>query len=318
MVLTFAEASQQMLTKMRAENEPLKAGTFRAVESRLRAINSVLGAMPLGEIKGKHIEAYIAARVAEDLSGSTINGEYAVIRQVFKSVKDDDKNCIYPIRWDEKSIGLPGRKPDPKRTADTDLREIERAVGANLRPFSPLVACLGFTGLRLGEAVACRVSADNPNVTHWDRAQSLIRVRTAIDVYEDGDETYGEHAAKTEKGADRIVDLCAEANDFLKAYAGDRREGFLFTEDGGPLDRNRLYRAASKLCGPFHGLRRARITYLYDCDPTPKEEQIMTFWCGHETKISQTREYSRITKNVEARRQFATRAGVGFRLAAHR
>jgi len=124
-----------------------------------------------------------------------------------------------------------------------------------------------------------------------------------------------EHGAKTERSEDRIVDLCSDANDFLKFYAGDRHDGFLFAENDKPLERNRLYRAASKLRGPYHGLRRARITHHYSRMETPAEEQIIKSWVGHESHEStQTERYSKLWQDAAWRREFAERAGIGFRL----
>ena len=131
--------------------------------------------------------------------------------------------------------------------------------------------------------------------------------RTSFDV--------DEHGAKTERSEDRIVDLCSDANDFLKFYAGDRHDGFLFAENDKPLERNRLYRAASKLRGPYHGLRRARITHHYSRMETPAEEQIIKSWVGHESHEStQTERYSKLWQDAAWRREFAERAGIGFRL----
>jgi integrase len=305
--LTFKEAAEQMIQNMREVNNPLKEATFRATNSRLIAIHEALGAMPLGDITGRVVKDYVAARHKAGKSGSTVNSEYGIIRKVIESVLDENLNCLYPIQWATKALELPSAKPSKDRIHETPQRVIEKSVAAGCNPYSALIAALGFTGMRLGEMVACRIGTNNPDVTHWDAAESLIRVRTAIDVG-------AEHSAKTEKSADRVVDLCSAANEYLTSFASDRRDGFLFVENGKPLTRNRLYRAAEKLCGPYHGLRRARVTHLYRCAKTPADEQLMTFWLGHESEESQTEKYSRLCRNIDARREFAERAGVGFSL----
>ena len=306
-VPTFAQAARHMLAEMRASNTPVKAATFRATESKLRAINRALGDKPLSDITGSIVKAYVAARVSEGLSGSTVNGEYLVIKKVVESIVDENLNCVYPIRWAVGKLDLPSAKPSEDRRPCTAPRAIEKAVRAGLNPYSQLVAFLGFTGMRIGEGVACRIGTANPDVTHWDANESLIRVRTAIDV---GDE----HTAKTELSANHTVDLCTAANDYLRAYAGDRQDGFLFTVDGTALERNRLYRAAAKLCGPYHGLRRARVTHLYRYAVTPAQLLLAKFWLGHDSEQSQTDRYSAIVKDAEFRREFAEKVGIGFRL----
>jgi len=304
--MIFKEAAELMLADMREQER--SEGTLRATNSRLSAINKVLGATTLSEIaaNGRMVENYLAAR-GKTRSGSTIHSECKIIRKVIESVKDDKLNCVFPILWNTKALKLPSAKPSKDRIHETAKGVIEKSVAASIAPYSALVAVLGFTGMRVGEAVACRIGTDDPDVTHWDADESLIRVRTAIDV---GDE----HAAKTEKSADRIVDLCSEANDYLRVYANGRSERFLFMENGKSLTRNRLYRAARKLGLRYHGLRRARVTHLYECARTPADEQIMTFWLGHESEESQTEKYSRLCKNVNKRREFCELAGIGFRL----
>ena len=306
---TFAEAASQMLAQMRAANEPVKAATFRSTESRLRAINEILGAKPISEIRGVDVKNYIAKRVTSGLSGSTVNSEYQIIRKVIESIVDDNLQCVYPIKWVTRNLDLPSVKPSIERTPCTAPLQIETAVAMNINPYSQLVAFLAITGLRVGEGAACRIGSADPAVTHWDSELSLIRVRTSFDL--------NEHSAKTVRSANRIVDLCTEANDYLKFCAGDRRGGFLFSENDGPLNRNRLYRAAAKLCGPYHGLRRARITHLYRHAATPAHEQLIKFWVGHEShETSQTERYSKLWQDTQWRREFAERAGIGFKLPA--
>jgi integrase len=304
--ITFEQAAERMLADMEAKKK-VKAATLRATRSRLNAINGVLGSLPLSRICGADVKAYIESRIAAGKSGATVRWEHQVIRTVIQSIVDKNLNCLFPIQWKTQNLELPSTKPSKDRTPCTSRESIEAALAANLRPYSQLVAFLAFTGMRLGEGVACRIGTDDPKVTHWNPEASLIRVRTSFDL--------DEHSAKTERSADRIVDLCSDANDFLKLYAGDRRDGFLFMENEKPLERNRLYRAAAKLCGPYHGLRRARITHLYSRMETPAEEQIIKFWVGHESHEStQTERYSKLWQDAAWRRDFAERAGVGFLL----
>lgn len=307
--ITFEQAAERMLADMEAKKK-VKAATLRATRSRLNAINEVLGSVLLDRINGADVRAYIEARIVAGKSGATVRWEYQAIRAVIKSIVDKNLNCVHPIQWETKKLELPSTEPADDRTKETPQSVIETAVAAQIDPYSQLIAFLAFTGCRLGEAVACRIGAANPDVTHWDVDMSLVRVRTAIDVG-------AEHAAKTKKSAKRVVDLCAEANDYLKAYAGARRDGFLFSVDGQSLERNRLYRAAAKLCGPYHGLRRSRITHLYSRMETPAEEQIIKFWVGHESHEStQTERYSKLWQDAAWRREFAERAGIGFNLAS--
>jgi integrase len=309
-VITFAEAGAQMLAKLRASNNPPKENTLRKIASGLRTLNKSIGALALSEVKNGVAKRYVAERVAAKASGSTIDGEFYILRKVVASQVTDEGEYVFPVKWNTEFIDLPDTKPSKDRTKIVEPRQIQDAIAANLEPYSQLCAFLGFTGMRVGEAVACRIGVSDPKVTHWDADAAMVHVRTAIDMGP-------EHAAKTLNSAKRIVDLSQAANDYLIQFTRGRSGGFLFSEDEDHLNRSRLYKAAQKLelPGGYHSLRRARITWLYKMAKAPAHEQLIKFWCGHENhEGTQTEEYSKLWQDDAFRREFAELAGIGFTL----
>jgi hypothetical protein len=288
---------------MQRGNTSAKGNTLRITRSYLRTLCKSIGNLPLSEVRNGVAKGYIASRVAAGVSGSTVNGEFQVLRKVVASVVTDDGDFVFPVQWNLGFLDLPSVKASEDPPCAT-REQIERAIVVGFEPYSTLVAFLGGTGLRVGEAVACRIGATNPAVTHWNPAESLISVRTAID-------SGPEHSAKTQNSI-RLVDLLREANEFLWEFAGNRT-GFLFrgSRDGRPLFRAQLYRAAVKFgLQGYHSLRRFRVTHLRSAQIN---EDVLRFWIGH-ANTSQTDAYSRVRLNVQLRKNLAEQAVLGFTL----
>jgi integrase len=93
-------------------------------------------------------------------------------------------------------------------------------------------------------------------------------------------------APKT-KNAHRQVDLHASAADCLRAFVGNRKDGFIFqSERGTPLHmsnflRRFLHPILNKLGiekQGFHGFRRFRVTHL---ESTSVPSALVKYWTGH-------------------------------------
>src|SRR4029077_19954064 len=90
------------------------------------------------------------------------------------------------------------------------------------------------------------------------------------------------------------------------------QNGFLFANSiGGAVAQRTLYDAKNKIGLPgFHAFRRFRITHLENMG-VPLG--LINFWAGHAGKSVHDR-YVKLNKDVEARKEWAAKAGLGFEL----
>ena len=113
--------------------------------------------------------------------------------------------------------------------------------------------------------------------------------------------------------------LCRELAELLKAFVGDRKDGFLFRNGAGkPLSQRSvlgrsLHRILEKLQVPkqgFHGFRRFRLTWLRK-NRVPGD--LERFWMGHADQEIGDR-YSKMEEDAEFCQQLADTVGLGFQV----
>jgi len=213
--------------------------------------------------------------------------------------------------------------------------EIEKFIARARKRESVLYALLAGTGLRIGEALAIRISgSDEQTVISPDCRTIFVRKS----VYNST-----EQEPKT-ADAIRDVDVCSELASFIKAYIGNRKDGLLFcSENGKPiLQRNILrdslhkiqkgreafqsYREVNgvkvkhiflpaipgvrKETEGFHAFRRFRSTHL---DLSDVSRGMMQFWLGHADKTITDR-YVKMQGRIKERQTWAEKVGLGFKL----
>ena len=144
--------------------------------------------------------------------------------------------------------------------------------------------------------------------TRWDAATATITVRSSI---YDGAEQY---RVKTD-AAKRVVDVDPRLNAAIAKFVAERNiqpAAFLFQSRSGRAMHLRTATARLKKHGiaGFHAFRRHRITRLRDLGVP---EDIIRYWVGHAGKDITDR-YSKLAENVELRKEWARRAGLGFEL----
>jgi len=123
-----------------------------------------------------------------------------------------------------------------------------------------------------------------------------------------------QHRVKTE-AAKRVVDLDPRLNSAIAEFVAEQDiqpGAFLFQSRAGRAMHLRTATARLKKHGipGFHAFRRHRITRLRDLG-TP--EDIVRYWVGHAGKDITDR-YSKLAENVELRKEWVRRAGLGFSL----
>jgi hypothetical protein len=123
-----------------------------------------------------------------------------------------------------------------------------------------------------------------------------------------------QHRVKTE-AAKRVADLDPRLNAVIARFVVEQNVqpgAFLFQSRSGRAMHLRTATARLKKRGipGFHAFRRFRITWLRDLG-TP--EDILRYWVGHQG-AGITDRYSKLAENVELRKKWALRAGLGFSL----
>lgn len=289
---------QQLQTRRR---KPVKPSTLSIFNSYLR--NHVLpsiGDIDLASFNNGALKSFVQTLVDKGLAAKTVGEVAALVRSIVASAVTENGEPLYPVSWNLLFIDLPEVKNQKGATVTPE--QLEAALQD--RKWSVLYAFLAGSGLRIGEAAAVRIGNIN-GYSSWDPDASVIHVRTAM---------WRRQEQMTPKtpAAIREVDLDPRLNELLKKFAGERT-GFLFTSNAGtPLhvDSVRERSLTKYSIEGFHSFRRFRITRLRELG-TP--EDIIRYWVGH-AGAGITDRYSKLAANVELRKQWAKRSGLGFDL----
>jgi integrase len=170
---------------------------------------------------------------------------------------------------------------------------------------SSFYALLAGSGLRVAEALAIHVGGTDDQ-TSWNESTSTISVHSSM--YRGKEQ----NRVKT-PAAIRSVDLDPRLNAAIAQFVTENK-----TQPGAFLFQSRSGRAMHLLTAftrlhkhnvhGFHAFRRFRITWLRDLG---MPEDIIRYWVGHAGKEITDR-YSKLAENVELRKQWSVRAGLGF------
>jgi integrase len=302
--LTFATQAAAFLlaseTRKRNPVRPATLATYRySVENHL---NPVLGKYSLENVGNKELRSLVEKLAAEKLSPATITLNVNIAKQIVASAVNQNGDQLFPRTWNSDFMDLPVISAQKRPIADAQA--VAKGISGAPTPENALIALLAGSGLRIQEALALQV-VDNGVNTFWDRLSSRIIVRQQRDGAAFG-------PVKTTAGV-REVDLCKELNDYLEF----RLEPF-FSEihaSSGcvfPKSEN-FYRTKLNelgILGGFHSLRRFRTTHLRLASVP---EPIVHFWIGHADQTV-TDLYTQVGEKIEARKQHAERAGLGFSL----
>ena len=171
-------------------------------------------------------------------------------------------------------------------------------------------ALLAATGLRIGEAMALRYGLCGKK-TAWSPNEALVDVRSSV--------WRGMEGSPKTPSAVRRIDLHTDLNVRLMGYVRDlglsptdRDFVFASSSNGYPLCESTIRRESLKPLGieGFHTFRRFRTTHLRS-QGVP--EDLIRFWMGH-ANAGMTDRYSKMSENIELRKTWAEKAGLGFEL----
>lgn len=200
------------------------------VQSR-RAYRSIIanhlepsfGERPLQAIDTTAVQELVAVMHAKGLSPATIGTTVARVRQILGAARTDGYAAHVIQRG---TIRLPSASRAARERRHITEPELQRILEASSGEQRVLWAVLGYTGVRIGEALGLEWQ-------HVDLGEGLLRIRQAA--------TCGVLAPCKTKTATRDVPMLPELQSILRAYRADRAaasSGLLF-----PTSRGRPRRA---------------------------------------------------------------------------
>lgn len=296
----------------RSKRTRIKPATVAGYKSAIQWISPHIGETPLANIKNAAAKALVMAMKQAELSDKTIVNYIHVLQSVIASAVNCEGEQVHPRTWDSHFIGLPVVNPRKQNRPTRTAKEIEKILAVVAGRYRVLYALLAGSGLRIGEALAIRLGPLSDECSTISKDCSTIYIRQAV--------WRGKEQDPKTYAAVRDVDLSEELAALLSEFVGNRREGFLFcSAKGKPLSprniaRDSLHPAFLALKQPtagFHCFRRFRESVLQMSDAW---NLLIDYWMGHENRDMGTRYAKQLIENIEWRREWAEKVGLGFKL----
>ena len=310
--------------------EPVRAATVRIYQSYLDAhILPQIGYMSTELITNGNMKGFVSYLNSQKLAPSTVNAVFNLVKAVISSEVDENGDEVNPRKWNPDFLDLPivnkANQSAPIVTPD-QIQEALRAAETQDSRLAAMVVLLASSGMRVGEVLALRgyesvgysyslVGSSNfpeqvrlkgtYGFSYWDPETGVIHVKSTL--------TKGKISPEPKTSAgNREIDLAPEVNDYLKRD-GLPTTGFLFqNRDKKRVRIETLYDQfeALGLTDGFHAFRRFRATHL-ESQNVPRS--LTRFWLGHSGKDITDR-YIQIGRDLQTRRYWALKAGIGFQL----
>lgn len=226
------------------------------------------------------------------------------MKEVVASAINGDGKQMFPRQWNHEYIDLPVVDPKKQHRPTLNSKQVTDVIARSIGRYQALYALLAGTGLRIGEALATKLDTYSEDHTTISSDGKTVHVRKSI-------WNGREQKPKTEN-AIRSVDIPESLAAFLKTFAGDRTSGFLFQTDSGlPLGQSNILRDSLHNLGVegFHCFSRFR-TSLLRKNRVPWD--LEKFWIGHASKDITDKYAEQLKEDVEYRREWAERVGLGF------
>ena len=286
--------------------EPIRPSTARIYDSYLRTwIIPNVGKIELADFDNGEMRQFVKLLVSAKLSASTISGIVNCTKEIIASSVDRNGRQNVPRVWNPGFIDAPIIKKKDQDAPTISREALQEAISRAQPRFKPLYCLLAGSGLRIAESMALRHGPDDGIGSFWlpEQMKLIIRGQMIGGVFS---------PCKTEAGC-REVDLAPELNAIL-CNKTPLNGGFLFTNGQGKpfgTSDSALKRNADAAGIPgFHSLRRFRITHL---DNVSVPRGLVQFWCGH-AGSEITDRYVRSNEDIQARKEWAVKAGLGFSL----
>lgn len=301
--ITFAKQAEKFLADGASrKRNPLRPQTIRTYRSQLDThLLPLIGRLPLHTI-GNAVVSELVTKLADSCSPRTIALNISLIKKIRKSAITENGDQMFPYEWNAEVIDAPDVTGSKKAvvSAQAVSDAISKALLAGRAKDAGLYAIMAGTGLRIAEVLAIQVTEiDDMISTVWIPSRSKIIVRQQLG-------RTGFQPTKTAAGV-REVDLSPELNNLLISNVKTDK-GILILPDCESCYREHLEKDG--IVGGFHTLRRFRVTHLkLQGVPDP----LIKFWIGHAAGDI-TEVYTQVKDKIESRKEWATKAGLGFEL----
>jgi integrase len=258
-------------------------------------------------VDNRTVKELVAQLAVAKLAPKSIVEIVAVVKLVVASAQDDNGRQLYLRNWNHEFIDLPLVRSNEQNTPTLEPQEVSSILEKSAGRYRVLYALLAGTGMRIGEALAIRLEDNDKDHTTIGADCKIIHVRKSV--------WRGQEQAPKTGNAVRDIDVHPSLAAMLKEFTDTRRSGWLFqTRSGKTLSQRNVMRDSLHKLGVrgFHTFRRFRVTHLRE---RGIPEDILRFWIGHADK-SITDRYSKMSKRIQTRKEWAENAGLGFNLPA--
>ena len=286
----------------------IKPATIAGYKCGVEWLIPHIGKMPLAEIKNAVAKELVTEMKQSGLSDKTIVSYFQVLQSVVASAVNGEGEKVHPRTWDTHFIGVPVVDPKKQNRPTQEAKGIEKIVATATGQYRALFALLAGTGLRIGEALGLKIKE------HISEDCSTIYVRQAI--------WRGQEQEPKTQAAIRDVDVPKELASMLATLIGHHQGGYLFrTATGKPLSSRNVLRDSfhPTLLGlhqpkmGFHCFRRFRESVLQKSEA---RTLLVDYWMGHENRDMGTRYGQQLLRDLEWRKQWAEKIGLGFKLTS--
>ena len=312
-VVTFREQAEWWLDSLQTRNnKPIPETSVPTIRSAMdKWLNPNLGDLPLSEVGNGALRGIVKKMVGK-LSPKSQRNYIGFAKQIRESLIDDEGEPIYPITWNNDFIDLPPVVKREQRRGKVSAEEIEKLIADAEREWVHAVYVLSAaSGMRIAEILAIDIDTCLPPDCSMILVQQQVKGGEVVEYL------------KTE-AAYRVVDICPEAAEYLREFAGNRK-GLLFPsrKHTAPvryknfLDRYltpSMEKLGIKEPGKAaHAFRRFRSSIFAK---SGVEEDIRKFWLGHENNDITAAYAEQIREDNPWRQSLAAKVGLGFQIPA--
>ena len=251
-------------------------------------------------------------------SDKTIVEYVCIMKSIVASAVDSEGEQLFPRQWNHDFMRLPIVDKTKQRRPKVTNKEVETIMAQAKPKYGLMYALMAGCSLRMGEVTAIRVEPYSDGHSTISPDCKTIYVRKSV-------RRRVEQDPKT-VNAVRDIDVAPELANAVKRYiAGQdfKKSTYLFqTARGKPLSQRNVLRDSLHLilkkmgrekCG-FHIFRRFRASWIRK-NRVPWDLEKM--WLGHAHKDLTDQYTEQLREDVEYRREWCDKIGIGFNLANH-
>lgn len=261
--------------------------------------------MDLKDIDNGVLRAF-TAEISTDLAPTTVTATLSLVKAIVASATDANGNRTFNRTWNNEFIDAPLVSKSSLKAPIIGREALCEAISRTLNREKGLYSLLAGSGLRIGEALALG-TGHGTGLNIWDPNKAILSIQSTV--LQNGEI---QPMPKTEAGI-REVDLHPELNEFLKdSLRAGENGGLLFQENDKPLIYRTVLRRMQRdgIQEGCHAFRRFRVTHL---ERNNVPHSLIQFWTGHASSDI-TDHYTRIGSDIQARKEWCEKAGLGFQL----